>query len=120
MSKAHILVQDTDRQGKFEMAHGGTLFLDEVGELSLNNQVRLLRVLEERTFERVGSTENIECDVRLIAATNRNVEEMVAEGTFREDLYFRLAVFSINLPPLRERKKTLSCSPSSFWQTLHL
>ena len=98
---------DNARRGKFELAHGGTLFLDEVGELSLNNQVRLLRVLEERTFERVGSTETIECDVRLIAATNRFVEEMVAEGTFREDLYFRLAVFSINLPPLRQRKEDI-------------
>ena len=98
---------DQARRGKFELAHGGTLFLDEVGELSLNNQVRLLRVLEERTFERVGSTETIECDVRLIAATNRNVEGMVAEGTFREDLYFRLAVFSIELPPLRQRKEDI-------------
>jgi len=93
-----------DRAGRFELAHGGTLFLDEVGDLSPANQVRLLRVLEERVIERVGSSDPIECDVRLLAATNRELQSMVAEGTFRQDLLFRLNVFAVTLPPLRERR----------------
>ena len=92
-----------DRAGKFELAHGGTLFLDEVGELSPANQVRLLRVLETRTIERVGGSKPIECDVRLITATHRNLEEMVESGTFREDLFFRIHVFPVHIPPLRDR-----------------
>jgi len=92
-----------DRTGKFELAHGGTLFLDEVGELSPANQVRLLRVIEERTFERVGGVDPIECDVRLVAATNRSLDAMVAGGEFRQDLFFRLNVFAVTVPPLRER-----------------
>jgi len=90
--------------GRFEAADGGTLFLDEIGEIALSVQVKILRVLEERRFERVGGRETIETDVRLIAATNRNLRQMVAEGTFREDLYYRLNVVKIVLPPLRERK----------------
>ncbi len=92
------------RKGRFEMADGGTIFLDEVGELSLATQVKLLRVLQEREFERVGGTSTLPTDVRLIAATNKNLEQAIAEKTFREDLYYRLNVFTVFLPPLRERK----------------
>nr|WP_051276500.1 sigma-54 dependent transcriptional regulator [Desulfovirgula thermocuniculi] len=91
------------KPGKFELAHRGTIFLDEIGELSLNTQAKLLRVLQEKEFERVGGTESIQVDVRIIAATNKDLERCVAEGTFREDLYFRLNVVKIWLPPLRER-----------------
>lgn len=93
----------TSRMGRFSLAEGGTLFLDEIGEMTMAMQVKLLRVLEERVFERVGGTATIESDVRIIAATNRNLEEMVKAGKFREDLYFRLDVFPINLPALKER-----------------
>jgi Nif-specific regulatory protein len=92
------------RQGRFELAHGGTIFLDEVGDFSPATQVKLLRVLQEREFERVGGSASIKVDVRVIAATNRDLEAMIAEGKFRQDLYYRLNVFSIHLPPLRERK----------------
>ncbi len=92
------------RKGRFELAHGGTLFLDEVGDLSLMTQIRLLRVLQEKEFERVGGTETIKVDVRLIAATNRDLEQLITEGRFRQDLYYRLNVFPIHIPPLRERK----------------
>jgi Nif-specific regulatory protein len=92
------------RKGRFELAHGGTLFLDEVGDLSPITQIKLLRVLQEKEFERVGGTETIKVDVRLIAATNRNLEELIAAGTIRQDLYYRLNVFPIHIPPLRERK----------------
>jgi len=91
-------------RGRFERAHGGTIFLDEVGELQADAQVRLLRVLQEREIERVGGTEPIKVDIRVIAATNRDLEAMIRDGTFREDLYFRLAVFPIAIPPLRDRK----------------
>jgi two-component system nitrogen regulation response regulator GlnG len=94
---------DRKRIGKFEQCSGGTLFLDEVGELPLLAQVKLLRVLQEQSFERVGGTETIRTDVRLIAATNAGLEQWVAAGKFRSDLYFRLNVFTIALPPLRER-----------------
>ncbi len=103
-----------DRQGRFEAANGGTLFLDEIGELPLDLQVKLLRVLQSHTFERVGSSETISSDVRIIAATNRDLEKMVQEGTFRNDLYFRLNVVPLNIPPLRERKEDIE-SLSSFF-----
>ena len=92
------------RKGRFEMADGGTLFLDEVGEMSLKVQVKLLRVLEKGEFERVGGEKTLKVDVRLITATNRNLEKEVSEGRFREDLFYRLNVITIHLPPLRERK----------------
>jgi Nif-specific regulatory protein len=95
------------KKGRFEMAEGGTLFLDEIGDVNLGTQVKLLRVLQEREFERVGGTETVKVNVRLIAATNKDMEKAIAEGTFREDLYYRLNVFTIFVPPLRERKADL-------------
>jgi len=92
------------KKGRFELAHGGTIFLDEVGEFNQATQIKLLRVLQEREFERVGGTRTIKADVRIIAATNEDLEKALNEGTFREDLYYRLNVFPIYLPPLRERK----------------
>jgi len=91
------------RKGRFELAEGGTLFLDEIGDMPLQMQVKLLRVLQERIYERVGGTKTISCDVRIVAATHRNLEAMIVEGTFREDLYYRLNVFPIETPALRER-----------------
>ena len=92
----------TARQGRFELADGGTLFLDEIGDMPMNMQVKLLRVLQERCFERVGGTRTHSCDVRVIAATHRNIEQAMTQGTFREDLYYRLAVFPIETPCLRD------------------
>ncbi|MDY6956894.1 MAG: nif-specific transcriptional activator NifA [Pseudomonadota bacterium] len=94
----------TERKGRFELAHGGTLFLDEIGEISSTFQTKLLRVLQEREFERVGGTKPIHVDVRLICATNKNLEEAVSKGEFRADLYFRINVVTIFLPPLRDRR----------------
>ena len=91
------------RKGRFELADGGSIFLDEVGELSLSMQAKLLRVLQEKTFERVGGNHSVKVDLRIIAATNRNLPEMVGKGLFREDLYYRLHVFPITIPPLRDR-----------------
>lgn len=91
------------RQGRFEMAEGGTLFLDEIGDMPMAMQVKLLRVLQERTFERVGSNKTIECDVRILAATHRSLENEIKENRFREDLFYRLNVFPIEVPALRER-----------------
>jgi len=91
------------KPGRFEMAHRGTLFLDEIGDLPLTLQAKILRALEEKEFERVGGTQSLHVDVRVVAATNRNLKTRVAERLFREDLYFRLSVFPIQIPPLRER-----------------
>jgi transcriptional regulator with GAF, ATPase, and Fis domain len=96
------------RKGRFERAHQGTIFLDEIGELPAQAQVRLLRVLQEKTIERVGGSREISVDVRIISATHRNLREMVAQGSFREDLWFRLNVFPIWVPPLRERKEDIA------------
>jgi Nif-specific regulatory protein len=96
-----------EKRGRFEVADGGTLFLDEIGDLPLGFQVKLLRVLQEKQFERIGSTDTLTVDVRLIAATNRNLEEATRQGTFREDLYYRLNVIPIFLPPLRERREDI-------------
>ena len=92
------------RKGRFELASSGTIFLDEIGDLSASTQIRLLRVLQEKEFERVGGAETIKVDVRVITATNRDLEELMAQGKFRQDLYYRLNVFSIHVPPLRERR----------------
>lgn len=97
----------SSRKGRFELAQGGTLFLDEIGDMPLQMQVKLLRVLQERTYERVGGTKPIECDVRIVAATHRNLETMIEIGDFREDLYYRLNVFPIENPSLRERKEDI-------------
>jgi len=91
------------KRGRFERAHGGTIFLDEIGELSPEAQVRLLRVLQEKEIERIGGTELLKVDIRVIAATHRDLKAMIREGKFREDLYFRLQVFPIDIPPIRDR-----------------
>ena len=97
----------TSRKGRFELADGGTLFLDEIGDMSLPMQVKILRALQERSFERVGGTKSQRCDVRVVAATHRNLEEAIVKGSFREDLYYRLNVFPIETPPMRERLEDL-------------
>ena len=104
------------RKGRFELAHGGTIFLDEVGDLATLTQIRLLRVLQEREFERVGGMETIQADVRVITATNRDLEKLVADGSFRQDLYYRLNVFPIHVPPLRERKADILLLADHFVQ----
>jgi transcriptional regulator with PAS, ATPase and Fis domain len=91
------------RLGKFEQANGGTLFLDEIGDMPSSTQVKILRVLQERTFQRVGGAENVEVDVRVLSATNKNLEEEMKKGNFREDLYYRISVYPISIPPLRQR-----------------
>lgn len=103
-----------DKQGFFEMARGGTIFLDEIGELSPSLQVKLLRVVQERTFRRIGGSEDIKVDVRIISATNKNLQEKVKKGEFREDLYYRLNVIPIFLPPLRERREDIPLLINSF------
>lgn len=95
------------RQGRFELAAGGTLFLDEIGDMPLSMQAKLLRVLQERSFERVGGNKPIKADVRIIAATHKNLEECLVQGSFREDLYYRLNVFPIEIPALRERREDI-------------
>lgn len=96
-----------DKVGRFERAHGGTIFLDEIGDISPGVQLKLLRVLQEREIERVGSSDTISVDVRVIAATNRDLRVLIEEGRFREDLFFRLHVMPIELPPLRQRKEDI-------------
>src|SRR5262247_3403439 len=105
---------DKQRVGRFEQADGGTLFLDEVGDMSANTQAKILRVLQEHEFERLGGTRTLRCDVRVITATNRNLPQMVANGQFREDLYYRLNVVSIEMPPLRERKDDVAALATFF------
>ena len=97
----------TSKKGKFELANGGTIFLDEIGDMPLNLQVKLLRVLQEKEIERLGGSKPIKVDVRIIAATNRNLEELIKQGKFREDLYYRLNVVPVFIPPLRERKEDI-------------
>jgi two-component system, NtrC family, response regulator HydG len=109
---------DMQRIGRFEQADGGTLFLDEIGDMSPNTQAKILRVLQEHEFERLGGTRTLRVDVRLIAATNRDLPAMVAAGTFREDLYYRLNVVSIEMPPLRERKDDIVPLANSFIKKL--
>ena len=104
------------KQGKFEMANGGTILLDEVGELSLDMQVKLLRVLEERKFYRLGGTREISVDVRVIAASNKNLSKEVDEGRFRGDLFYRLNVAVVKIPPLRERKEDIEALTYAFVQ----
>ncbi|MBI1918778.1 MAG: sigma-54-dependent Fis family transcriptional regulator [Planctomycetes bacterium] len=106
----------SQRQGRFELAHGGTIFLDEIGDVPASMQAKLLRVLQERRFERVGGTQAIEVDVRVIAATNRSLLRLKRKGTFREDLYYRLNVVKISLPPLRERVQDIPLLATHFAQ----
>ena len=106
------------KKGRFELAEGGTLFLDEIGDINQATQVKLLRVLQEREYERVGGTETVKANVRLIAATNKDLEQAMAGGTFREDLYYRLNVFTIFVPPLRERKGDLLLLVDHFLEKL--
>jgi two-component system NtrC family response regulator len=108
---AHI-----QRKGRFEMAQGGTLFLDEIGELSLSLQVKLLRFLQEQNIERVGGRETIAVDTRVLAATNKDLKQALKEGKFREDLYYRLGVVTISLPPLRRREEDILLLATSFLQ----
>ncbi|MEO5896453.1 MAG: sigma-54 dependent transcriptional regulator, partial [Vicinamibacterales bacterium] len=105
---------DKQRVGRFEQADGGTLFLDEIGDMSANTQAKILRVLQEHEFERLGGTRTLRVDVRLIAATNRNLPAMVSTGQFREDLYYRLNVVSIETPPLRDRKEDINALATFF------
>ncbi|MFT4045605.1 MAG: sigma-54 dependent transcriptional regulator [Solimonas sp.] len=108
----------TLRRGRFEMADGGTLFLDEIGDMPLQMQIKVLRALRERTFERMGANRSSPCDVRVIAATHRNLEDAIVKGTFREDLYYRLNVFPIETPPLRERTEDLPLLIDDLLQSL--
>lgn len=105
---------ESQRKGRFELASGGTLLLDEIGEIDIPTQVKLLRVLEERSFERVGGTETIDTDFRLVAATNKDLKALIESGQFREDLYYRLAVVDIKVPPLRDRVDDIPAMTSAF------
>jgi len=106
------------RQGKFDLAHGGTLFLDEIGDMSLKTQAKILRILEEQRFERVGGSRLIQVDVRIVAATNKNLEEEIARGNFREDLYHRINVIPLQVPPLRERREDIPLLAAHFLKEL--
>src|SRR5207253_8490780 len=97
-----------DKMGRFELANGGTLFLDEIGDISLEVQTKLLRVHQEKTFERVGSSEPVTVDVRIIAATHQDLEVLIQQGRYREDLFYRLNVFPIVVPPLRQRPEDIA------------
>jgi DNA-binding NtrC family response regulator len=107
-----------DRQGRFELANGGTIFLDEIGDLDLSCQVKLLRVLQDRTYEVLGSSSSRTVDVRVISATNRNLPEMIQQGAFREDLLYRLNLIAIHLPPLRERRSDIPLLANHFLQSI--
>jgi sigma-54 specific flagellar transcriptional regulator A len=107
------------KPGRFEMALGGTLFLDEIGDMPLSMQAKLLRVLQERSFERVGGTRLLKADVRIIAATHHDLEESILQGSFREDLYYRINVFPIEIPPLRERREDIPILIDHFKQMPH-
>jgi two-component system, NtrC family, nitrogen regulation response regulator NtrX len=107
-------------QGKFDQAHEGTLFLDEIGDMSLKTQAKILRILEEQRFERVGGSRAIQVDVRIVAATNKNLEEEIARGAFREDLYHRINVIPLTVPPLRERREDITLLASHFLHVLAL
>ncbi len=106
------------KPGKFDMATGGTIFLDEIGDMPLNLQAKILRVLQEQEFYRVGGSRTIKVDVRIIASTNKNLEKMIQEGSFREDLFYRLNVFTLHLPPLRERKEDIPLIVDYFLQNV--
>jgi DNA-binding NtrC family response regulator len=108
---------DTRRKGIFETADGGTLFLDEIGEISPSTQVKLLRVLQDGEFQRVGGTDTIRVNVRILSATNQNVEELVKNGRFRQDLFYRVNVFPIRVPPLRERAEDIPLLVNHFIET---
>lgn len=110
----------TSKRGKFEQAHGGTLFLDEIGDMNLSAQAKVLRVLQEKKFEKLGAQKSIEVDVRIIAATNKNLLEEISKGNFREDLYYRLNVFPIHIPPLRERKEDIPLLCETFLEEIAL
>ena len=107
----------TDRKGRFEIAHGGTIFLDEMGDLDPPSQVKMLRVLQDRTFEVLGSSQRREVDVRVVSATNRPLADLVARGDFREDLLYRINLIAIHLPPLRERPEDIPVLASRFLHT---
>lgn len=109
----------SQKKGRFELADGGTIFLDEIGEIDQNTQIKILRVLQERSFERVGGEETLHVDVRIVAATNRDLEEEIRKGSFREDLYYRLNVVHIHVPPLRERKEDIPLLVASFIKTFN-
>ena len=109
----------SQKKGRFELADGGTIFLDEIGESDQSTQIKILRVLQERCFERVGGEETVSVDVRIVAATNRNLEQEIRNGNFREDLYYRLNVVHIEVPPLRERKEDIPLLISSFIDTFN-
>jgi len=105
------------KRGKFELAHGGSILLDEIGDMPLATQAKLLRVLQEKEFERVGGTKPIRVDIRIIASTNKNLVKLVQEGKFREDLFYRLNVFALHLPPLRERREDIPALAQGFVET---
>ena len=108
----------SQKKGRFELADGGTIFLDEIGEIDQSTQIKILRVLQERCFERVGGEETVSVDVRIVAATNRNLEQEIRNGNFREDLYYRLNVVHIEVPPLRERKEDIPLLISSLTRSI--
>jgi DNA-binding NtrC family response regulator len=111
---------DRTKKGRFELAHGGTLFLDEIGDISMKTQVKLLRVLQERSFSRLGGTETIDVDVRLISATNQKLTRLIEENTFRSDLYYRLNVVNIHIPPLRERQEDIPLLAEHFMEKFNV